>query len=129
LEDHVTIMASPATSKARKVPKKWEDDGVDGGLSSIDIILDWITSGTNYARWKGDAEGVTKQVLCGEIIGLLIAAGIHHRKNPDIRAKIYELQTSYNKARDWSENTGEGIRTAGGEDAEATIQGMYILSV
>jgi hypothetical protein len=57
---------SETSSKARKVPKKWEDDSIDGG-SSMEIILDWITSETNYAKWKGDAGGVTKETLCGEV--------------------------------------------------------------
>ena len=89
----------------------------------MDIILDWITSGTNYARWKGDAEGVTKQTLCAEIIIRMKAAGIHHRNHADVRAKIMSFQTTYNKARDWLENTGEGIQDQGGEDADKTIQG------
>ena len=108
--------------KPRKAPKKWEDDGVEGGPSSMDIILDWITSGTNYARWKGNADGMTKQTLCTEIIGQMKEAGIHHRNAADVRTKISALQSAYNKARDWSENTGEGIRAEGGEDAETTIQ-------
>ena len=52
------------------------------------------------------------------------AAGIQHRNNNDIRAKMCELQTTYNKARDWLEHTGEGIRKSDKENAEATIQGM-----
>jgi hypothetical protein len=98
------------TNKSRKTPKKWEDDGVNGGSSSIDIILDWITTDGNYAKWKGDAGGKSKQTLCGEIICCMKAVGIYHRNNADIRAKISEIQSSYNKARDWSLNTGEGIR-------------------
>ena len=46
----------------------------------MDIILDWVTSGTNYAKWKGDSGGVTKETLCGEVASLLKAAGIHHHK-------------------------------------------------
>ena len=51
-------------------------------------------------------------------------AGILHLNAADVRAKILNLQASYNKARDWSENTEEGIRAAGGDDAEETIHGM-----
>ena len=89
----------------------------------MDTLLDWITSGTNYARWKGDADGVTKQTLCGEIVGRLKEAGIHHRNAADVRTKLSSFQTSYNKARDWSENTGEGIRAEGGDSAEETNPG------
>lgn len=89
----------------------------------MDIILEWITSGTNYARWKGDADGVTKQTLCSEIIIRMKAAGIQHRNPADVRAKIMGFQTAYNKARDWLENTGEGIRDQGGDNVDKTIQG------
>lgn len=89
----------------------------------MEVLLDWITTGTNYAKWRGDAEGITKETLCGEILALMRNAGLEHRNKTDIRGKLAELQASYNKARDWSENTGEGIRAAGGENAEATIKG------
>ena len=114
-----------SSAKSRKAPKKWEEDGVEGGPSSMDILLEWITSGTNYARWKGDANGVSKQTLCADIVSRMKEAGIFHRNAADVRAKLIALQTSYNKARDWSENTGEGIRAEGGEGAEATINGIF----
>ncbi len=113
-----------SSAKQRKTPKKWDYDGVGDGPSSMDIILDWVTSGANYARWRGDAHGISKQTLCEEIAGLMREAGILHLNAADVRAKILNLQASYNKARDWSENTEEGIRAAGGDDAEETIHGM-----
>jgi len=90
----------------------------------LEIILDSITSETNYAKWKGDAGGVSKETLCGEVNSLMKAASIQHRNNGDIWAEICELQTIYNKARDWLKHTGEGIRKSDEENAEATIQGM-----
>ena len=91
----------------------------------MDILLDWITSGDNYSRWRGDAGGASKQTLAGEVVARLKKAGINYRNATDIRAKLSSLQTSYNKARDWLEHTGEGIRADGGESAEATIKGMF----
>src|SRR3954469_23432856 len=93
--------SSSKTHKTRKAPKRWEDDGGEMRPSSIDILINWLTTGVNYARWKGNSEGTTKEALCGEIVGLMKAAGITHCNNTDIRTKISELQTSYNKARDW----------------------------
>ena len=72
-------MASKSQSIAVcKSPRRWEDDGVDGGPSSLTILLDWITWWNNYSRWKGDAEGLTKQTLCAEIIDLMKEAKIYH---------------------------------------------------
>ena len=118
---------SSTSAKTRKTPKKWEEDGLEGGPSSMDILLEWITFDNNYARWKGDADGASKQTLCCEIVGLMKEAGIHHRNAADVRTKISSLQTAYNKARDWLEHTGEGIRQNGEGDKEETtrtIQGM-----
>ncbi|KAI0997127.1 hypothetical protein K3495_g11061 [Podosphaera aphanis] len=108
---------SPNT-KARKPPKRWDQDGVNGGPNSIDLLIDWITTSPNYARWKGNGSGETKEALCSEVVRCLQKNGIFHRKNQDIRSKICEFQTSYNDARDWSENIGKEIRQSGLEDAE-----------
>lgn len=95
----------------------------------MDVLLNWLTSGMNYTRWKGDGDGVSKQTLCREIVSQMKEVGIYHRNTADIRAKMSFLQTTYNKARDWSENTGEGIQAEGREDAKETIQGIFILKI
>lgn len=124
-------MSSTSTSTAsestrlRKAPKKWEDDGADGGPASIQVILDWITTSGNFAKWKGEMGGISKQTLCGEIVNQMKEVGIYHRNVADVRTKIQDIINSYNKARDWSERTGEGIRAEGGEDAEKTIKVKY----
>ncbi|KAH9446003.1 hypothetical protein KEM48_004600 [Puccinia striiformis f. sp. tritici PST-130] len=109
-----TPAKSPAAS-SRKKPISWENDGVDKdgvvGFSSMQILLDWLTTEGNFERWRGDIQGgLTKEVLAGEIITIYAENGIHHRNNKDVRSKIQELQDSYSKACDWLRNTGEGIR-------------------
>ena len=49
------------------------------------------------------------------------ANGIHHRVEKDVASKISSLQSGYNTACDWKENTGEGIWASGG--SEETIHG------
>ena len=70
-------------------------------------------------RWRGEG-GRTKEALCGEIVGIMAEAGITHRQNADVRTKVGEIITDYNKARDWLANTGSGIM---GDEAEQTIRG------
>ena len=91
----------------------------------MDVLLEWIITIPNYERWRGNGSGETKETLCGEVVGKLLEVGIFHRKNADIRAKINEFQTTYNAARDWSENTGEGIRESGVDGAEQTIKDEF----
>ena len=53
----------------KKQYKSWVKDGVDGGPSSLDVLVDWLTTGSNYARFRGDGvEGSTKTTLINEII-------------------------------------------------------------
>ncbi|OAV86381.1 hypothetical protein PTTG_29940 [Puccinia triticina 1-1 BBBD Race 1] len=122
---------APATpinpaSKPKKTTKKkavpWDRDGVDGGNSSMDIVLEWLSSDSNYQRWRGDLEeGKTKKSLCSEILQIMIASGITHR----ITQKISDLQSSYNTARDWKRNTGAGILESDAVNGVKTVEGMH----
>ncbi|WAQ92570.1 hypothetical protein PtA15_17A51 [Puccinia triticina] len=83
--------ATPITPapKAKKSTKKkavpWDRDGDNGGDSSMDIVLDWLSSGSNYQQWRGDLEeGKTKKSLCSEILEIMVASGITHR---DVKGK------------------------------------------
>ncbi|KAG2902671.1 hypothetical protein PC129_g10092 [Phytophthora cactorum] len=99
-----------STSHAKKMKILWDRDGVDGGPSSMKVLLDWLTTDGNYARWKGDdgSSGSTKEVLCGIIIGKLKDAGINHRKSADVRDKIRYLEKQFRRATDWMANAGQG---------------------
>jgi hypothetical protein len=111
----------PSETRARKVYKSWAKDDVDGGPSSMDILVDWLSTGTNYARWRGKgAMGASKKSLCAEIQRKMAANGLD-RLPKDIQSKIATLQSGYNHARDWLENTGEGLRGRG--ESEETIHG------
>jgi hypothetical protein len=93
----------------------------------MDVLLDWLTTSGNYARWRGDSSGgITKDALCNEILGKLVDAGLRHRNKNQVRSKINDLQQTYNKARDWLSNTGQGLldNAKEGEDVQPTIQGM-----
>lgn len=141
------------SAKKAKLPRKphvnWEKDGVNGGNSSMKVLLDWLTRGNNYIRnlaaffdilqlmvlfsmpnfiiyyrWRGDAGGVTKESLCVTILNEMRDQGIMWRTSADIRTHISTLQTQYNKAIDWRGKTGQGLLDAGTETADS-IHGMF----
>ncbi|ETL35886.1 hypothetical protein L916_12043 [Phytophthora nicotianae] len=86
-----------SSSPAAKKRVLWDRDGVNGGPSSMKILLDWLTTEGNYTKWKG---GIERR---------LIDAGIRHRKPADVRDKIQNLESKYRTAVAWLANTGQGV--------------------
>ncbi|KAI9316633.1 hypothetical protein BX666DRAFT_1877929 [Dichotomocladium elegans] len=50
---HHTSIASSA-SKGKKPYKSWLKDGVNGGQSSMEILVRWLSDKDNYAKWRGE---------------------------------------------------------------------------
>ncbi|KAI9610237.1 hypothetical protein KEM48_002598 [Puccinia striiformis f. sp. tritici PST-130] len=77
---------APGSTQPKKKKKSilWDRDGVNGGSSSIELVIQWLITGNNYKQWRGDTE-------------------------EGIRQKIADLQRLYNNACDFTKNTGEGI--------------------
>ncbi|KAG9413790.1 hypothetical protein AC1031_013011 [Aphanomyces cochlioides] len=88
-----------ASDKKRRF--RWDNDSVNGGPTSLQVLLEWLTHEGNYSKWRGgDHSGLTKEALCGLIVGRLVDAGISHRKPADIRDKIQNLEMQYRSAAD-----------------------------
>ncbi|ETM31768.1 hypothetical protein L914_20716, partial [Phytophthora nicotianae] len=82
----------------RRPPVSWQKDGVDGGPSSVDVILKWITTEGNLQRWCGDTVGGNTKKAC-----------ITGRTYKGVLQKINDIQDSYNKAADLKRQSVEGI--------------------
>jgi hypothetical protein len=114
---------------ATKTRRPWDNDAVSGGKSSLDVLLDWLTNGSNYMRWKGGASGgTTKEKMCSDVVALLRNQEILHRTNRDIRNKIGELERSYRSATDWLAKTGQGIQEEDTSTGSNTIQ-AYVTKI
>ncbi|OAD75667.1 hypothetical protein PHYBLDRAFT_64574 [Phycomyces blakesleeanus NRRL 1555(-)] len=50
-------MSSQNNNTNRRDSKLWNKDGVNGGLSSIIILVLWLSEEANYRRWKGSNAG------------------------------------------------------------------------
>ncbi|GMG16899.1 unnamed protein product [Phytophthora fragariaefolia] len=90
----------------------WHNDGPNDSVSSLSVILDWITTQGNYKRWRGGDKqsGETKNAIAAQISGLIQASGVKtQRKSKDIITKIGQLEQSYRDAVDFLSNTGAGI--------------------
>lgn len=79
------------------------------GISSLDVLLNWLGTGNNYSRWR---RMYSKVALCNEINDLLHAQGIYSRSNEDIRNKVNRLVKSVAKAKTLLQNQDvEGRRS------------------
>lgn len=63
----------------------WNDDRVKQ-KTSLRVLLDWLTTAGNYARWAQDRS--TRDEISGEIQALRREQGIEHRSNSSIKIKI-----------------------------------------
>jgi len=86
----------------------WHND--NEGKSSLDLLLDWMTTEGNYSKWKGGY--VKKDAIAKEILFFLKEKGMKTNRSPrDVSMKVYEIETKYKKAKDFLSGTGAGILT------------------
>ncbi|KAG7391386.1 hypothetical protein PHYPSEUDO_004921 [Phytophthora pseudosyringae] len=76
------------TSRVKKKPIFWDRDSVNEGKSSLHVVLDWLSTETNYNKWRGSDRnnGNTKDPpppQLKEIVAKLKAEGIMHRTMGD----------------------------------------------
>ncbi|KAA1066680.1 hypothetical protein PGT21_021994 [Puccinia graminis f. sp. tritici] len=97
----------------------WDTDGVDGGPSSITILLNWLATNNNYERWRTTN---SKKVMCDEIILEMSQNGIRHRTRHNIMLKMTLLQGSHNQAYEWRSTTNGFERSIGVDGLLVNVQ-------
>ncbi|KAG1710166.1 hypothetical protein DVH05_017172 [Phytophthora capsici] len=113
---------SGKTQRTKKKPIFWDRDGVNEGKSSLQVVLDWLSTETNYNKWRGSDRnsGNTKEALLKEIVSELSAVGINHRSTGDVREKINTIEKQFREAIDFQAQTGSGITS------ESTLRGEIL---
>ncbi|CEP12076.1 hypothetical protein [Parasitella parasitica] len=105
--------------KGKKPYRSWLKDGVNGGPSSMEVLIRWLSHRPNYKKWKREdysVDRIPKKDLLEEIIDNLRQVGIYHRLAKDVASKISTLQSNYRLARKWSETEGYRFKQqSGGE--------------
>ncbi|KAI7884403.1 hypothetical protein K492DRAFT_174008 [Lichtheimia hyalospora FSU 10163] len=120
--------SSPSPRKNVKKPyKSWLKDGVNGGPSSMQIVVQWLSA--NYAtKWRDDSDNrLPKKMLLQEILDQMQQAGIHHRLAKDVASKISTLQSNYRTAREWYDVIGMQWRKAGAQEID--VKSKLVLSM
>ncbi|OWZ14309.1 hypothetical protein PHMEG_00012233 [Phytophthora megakarya] len=85
-----------AHSSTKRIP--WHKDGSNTLVSSLSVLINWMTDGNNYNRYRGGygQSGEAKQTLVGEIVAAIIDSGITTPRFPkDVMNKILILEVSF----------------------------------
>lgn len=104
------VVKATVTGTSRAV---WNKDGPGGPsdpLSSESVLIDWMTTEGNMRRYRGNHEGISKMQFANMIADKIAAAGIKVKRDPkSIVSKISAIEQSYKDARNWADNTGQGV--------------------
>ncbi|KAI9619001.1 hypothetical protein KEM48_006471 [Puccinia striiformis f. sp. tritici PST-130] len=83
----------------------WDRDGVNGGPSSIWVVLNWLSIPDNYVRWQGGFPEQSRASLCEEILEILHSIGIEHRcRSGTFSRSARYLESSFNWTVDTTPN-------------------------
>lgn len=94
----------------------WNGDGKKGAVdpnNSERILLDWLMTPGNYARFRGkDNNGKTKAQFCKEIADKMTKMEVRvERDAKQVLSKIQHLELSFRRAHDFANTaTGEGLK-------------------
>lgn len=84
---------------------RWTTDRVRD-KSSWDVLLDWLATEGNYARWSDEKQ--PKDVLYKEILGALAEQGIHHRSDKNVYSKVWHVEKTLEVAQSLLVSNGIG---------------------
>ena len=97
----------------------WSMDGPRGTEDSINseaIMLDWLLTEGNYARFRGNNDGTRKQAIGKELSLLFKDKGIKVERSPQaVVKKIQSMESQFSVAHDWVNNTGQGVKESDGD--------------
>ncbi|KAG7392904.1 hypothetical protein PHYBOEH_006223 [Phytophthora boehmeriae] len=84
--------------------ERWDADSVDGGLSSIDVLLHWLLTPGSLRRWLEREEPAIE--LAKEVHAALLEQSIKHRTPSGIARRINQLLAQFREADGWLKRRG-----------------------
>ncbi|KAG6975465.1 hypothetical protein JG688_00002366 [Phytophthora aleatoria] len=99
---------------------RWDEDAVDGGPSSMELLLVWLRRDDNAARWRQAIERRMQATIAREVHEFFVDHGITHRTVSGIRSKLWQLGRQVGEADDWLASKGL-LHVDGNEKARRTV--------
>ncbi|ETL49552.1 hypothetical protein L916_00972 [Phytophthora nicotianae] len=99
---------------------RWNEDGVDGGPSSMELLLVWLRRDSNAVWWREASEKRLQSTMAHEVHELFVDHGVTHRSVSAIYAKICQLAKQVTEADGWLVSKGFW-RENDNEEAKQTV--------
>ncbi|KAH9464450.1 hypothetical protein Pst134EB_003984 [Puccinia striiformis f. sp. tritici] len=93
--------------------RSWTNDKCRDGLSTLDLIVEWLTVEGNYNLWRNDT--VSKREVDEVIVEYIIENGGGKRKWEGVDQQIANLEKKFCGALAYQSQTGQGILDAADE--------------
>lgn len=99
--------STSSNSPARRKYFSWTgDNAARGSQSSQDVLLAWLATPRNCARWAAARQSREARIeLCREVVVQLRTAGIRHRSDTDVYARLGAVERGFLSAKRWLEET------------------------
>ncbi|KAI7938585.1 hypothetical protein MJO28_014164 [Puccinia striiformis f. sp. tritici] len=120
--------ATPSGKGTRSAHRSWTNNQNRDGLSTLDLIVEWLTVEGHYNLWRNS--GVSKREVAEIINEYVIANGGESRVWRGIDQQITSLETKFRVALAYRDQTGQGIldkaeeraRQAGGDPEDSDTE-------
>ncbi|POW07257.1 hypothetical protein PSHT_10009 [Puccinia striiformis] len=93
--------------------RSWTNDKCRDGLSTLNLIVEWLTVEGNYNLWRNDT--VSKREVDEVIVKYIIENGGGKRKWEGVDQQITNLEKKFRAALAYQSQTGQGILDAADE--------------
>ncbi|KAK1941776.1 Thymidine kinase [Phytophthora citrophthora] len=109
------------------MPLKWELDGVDGGFSSMELLLQWLAIPRNMERWVNSKKTMdgSRAELITEIVDIFKSRGIK-RSRSGIIGKLWTFEHQVGEAYQWLKQRGMDPFDIS-EEMEQKVATIYVL--
>ncbi|KAI7949249.1 hypothetical protein MJO28_008070 [Puccinia striiformis f. sp. tritici] len=98
---------------SRTPHRSWTNDKCRDGLSTLNLIVEWLTVEGNYNLWRNDT--VSKREVDEVIVKYIIENGGGKRKWEGVDQQITNLEKKFRAALAYQSQTGQGILDAADE--------------